>query len=483
MGGARKLKRRVLALIVVVPVIVFAALSAVNVSAIGDWALRDVFSTSGIHESFDSALDPSGNIHIAYIGGSTGFYGLHHAVQSGDDWDITRVAVANIYDSGPSIAIDPMGHVYITWTKATDRFSDQPSALGFATDRNGAWEVEMMTWEHDLGRSVIELDQDSVPHIMVSDYWFETISNSTDSYQRSSVTHMTLGEDGWEDEVVRQLDANVRTYHTVYAMDIAADGTIHAVIGEKVCDLSGANRVTYLNDTWSSGDVWMTANIDSDSSIGYILWGASVAVDGDGSVKIPYYDYDDTTSTYLMNLATVRGDTIGTTHLGTAGNAEGPHASSICLGTDGTLDVAYYATNFSQADSTYNQTLVYFTDEGGEWSSTEIECSDGLSVTMTAGVSIHNLGGPLIVYARAESTEPHSDGYYITLATVTDKGDATISAVVTAGMSTLPVAAVAATIIALLMLGPATIHAQEEWRKKKDVEYLQKSLSDELKRP
>ncbi len=480
MGGARKLKRRALALIVVVPVIVFAALSAVNVSAICDWTLEDVFSTSGIYTSFDSTLDPNGNIHIAYIGESTGFFGLHHAVQSGNGWDITRVAVANIYDSGPSIAIDPLGHVYISWTEETDRFSDQPSALGFATDRNGVWEVEMMTWEHNLGRSVIELDQDSVPHVMVSDYWFETISNSTESYQRSSVTHMSLGEEGWEDEVVRQLGANVRTYHTVYAMDIAVDGTIHAVIGENVRDLSGANHVTYLNDTWSSGDGWMTANIDSSTD--YILWGASVAVDGDGSVKIPYYDYDDTTSTYLMNLATVQGDTIDTTHLGTAGNVEGPHASSICLGTDGTLDVAYYATNFSQADSTYNQTLVYFTDEGDEWSSTEIECSDGLSV-IAAGVSIHNKGGPLIVYARAESTEPHSDGYYITLATVTDKGDATISAVVTAGMATLPVAAVAAAIIALVMMGSATIRAQEKWRRKKDVEYLQKSLPDELKRP
>lgn len=212
------------------------------------------------------AYGPGGVPHVAY-----GSDHLYHAWYDGANWVIEMVDSSPMVGTNASIAVDSVGHVYISYYDAGNK------DLKFATNWYNGWQASTIAstgdigsksyifayWDYDLDAPELNLGYlDATNHsVMLMDLGFET-----NGYWRS------LGKISG--------DLNVSNF----AM------TMHGV-GQHISIAAAGNIYYWTSSNWS--------NLES-VAVGKSI--TAIAVDGSGTPYIPILEYDEFNLKYLTYL-------------------------------------------------------------------------------------------------------------------------------------------------------------------------------------
>ena len=268
------------------------------------WSTTKIVSTESIQDSYEPSLaaDSSGNVHVVwhdwtdYAGNGTDFdifYKRWNA--SSSVWTTTEVISTESSDHSfyPSLAVDSVGNVHITWADKTDY-------SGAGTDWDifyKRWDSSSTTWtttevistESTNGSSVPSFAVDLAGNIHIT--WFDLTDYAGAGTDRDVFyKRWNASSSVWTTtEVVSTVGTNHSEWPSL-AVDFA--GNVHIAWHDTSDGIYAGTDSEIFYKRWNaSSSVWTTTEvISTESTLSYI---PSLAVDFAGNVHITWFDLTD----------------------------------------------------------------------------------------------------------------------------------------------------------------------------------------------
>ena len=129
----------------------------------GSFVRQEILAMPGFGQYADIALDPGGQVHIAFTYYDGVVHELRHAYPTSSGWTIETVDANGDVGTFPSIAIDAAGDIHIAYYAISD------DALRYARKVKNRWTVVTLD-TGDVGtNSSLALDPNGAPHIVYFD--------------------------------------------------------------------------------------------------------------------------------------------------------------------------------------------------------------------------------------------------------------------------------------------------------------------------
>jgi hypothetical protein len=288
-------------------------------------------SNAGTHNSI--AVDGMGKVHISYgVGGNFHFNpvsALRYATNSSGNWEVTTIDASEGVGGYTSIATDSLNKVHISYYDYTNQ------DLKYATNASGIWVITTLDSVNDVGKySSIAID--SIDKIHISYY----------DYTSRKLKYITNAAGNWISEEISNADNNC-----FCSISMDSNDKCH------ICFLSG-NALKVINNstgTWSTTTI--ENNVSDSSNAGMYT---SIKIDSNNHAHISYAHKSMNDLKYATN---VSGDWIITTVEDMNGyNGE---YSSLGIDSNGKIHISYY--------DYANGGIKYATNTFGDWVITTID--------------------------------------------------------------------------------------------------------------
>ncbi len=245
----------------------------VHASRAGDGWDIEVLRDDG-HDGWDStvAVAPDGTLHAAGIDPAQfdGVDGVEHYELVGGTWEVTAIGSGPAeYEWNVSLAFDGAGEPALTF------FDHATQDLRFASRASGAWTIEDVATEGDVGRfSSLAFDADGRAHVSFYDFQGPDLGG---------VEYAMRDGSGWAVETVDVLDALLVDFfgaRRATAVAVTPDGTpLVAYTDQSVLKLAARAA----DGTWAIETVLKAG----ERALGQLV---SLAVDAAGGVHLATYE-------------------------------------------------------------------------------------------------------------------------------------------------------------------------------------------------
>ncbi len=267
--------------------------SYVNGSWVPYWAPYDVTETNSRHESEPTiAIDQGGTVHILYSSYDAPGYGIYHIMRIPAGWSPSiKISESSEYQSDVSAAVDSQGCVHAVWW-GYDGSSRNDAEIFYSNNIGGSWSQPLNVTENDWGdfKASIAIDSQDAVHIV----WQRESYDQYDGYNLD-IYYASNADGSWE--ITRILDTGHDYGNPLIGVDKA--GNVHVACASPGYYIG----VRYISRMWNS---WGTS-VPIDDIFGTggplrgELGGLSLTVDEDNDVHVVFSmnatDYDGFPST------------------------------------------------------------------------------------------------------------------------------------------------------------------------------------------
>ena len=360
------------------------------------WSTTEVVSIESTIDSWFPSLyvDLIGTVHIAWYErtnyGGSGFDDdiFYKCRPKGSDWsNIEVVSTKSTKDSWlPSLTIDSIGTVHVTWEDWTDiQGSGNDWDIFYKCKPNGgSWTTtEVVSTESTSDSSVSSLAVDSTGTVHVT--WID-YTNYNGSGSDVDIFYKCKPNGGsWTTTEVVSTESNMNSWNPSLAVD--SIGTVH-VTWEDWADIQGSGNDWDIFYKFKPSDGnWSNAELVSTEST-FDSWFSSLAVDSNGTLQVTWQDWtnilgsgDDWDIFYKCK---PNGGSWTTTELVTTESNKDSCHPSLAVDSNGTVHVTWEdCTDIS--GSGHDLDIFYkFKPSGSNWSITEVVSSESTFLSWLA---------------------------------------------------------------------------------------------------
>ena len=356
---------------------------------IGDMFLQMVAGGAPGHDGTAIAADKAGQISIAAINGRILYV---YSFSYEKSWTRERVAY---FASTPDIAVDSSGFLHLAYK------SNHPDALGYATNKSGTWETQVVDVESENGRSPsIDIGPGDFPRICYLDQSMTELKVATDQGKgwdiqtavsgTVQIIAPSLSVDQNNHGHISFTFTQTGIYIVYYVTDSSGNWVKEQIAPDSrrssiVLDANGFVHISHLNVDWwgrmsyttnKTGE-WVTIQFDSSSNF---FGDSAIEVDSKGFVHIAYGNSQEG----LRYANNAQGDLLTTI---ISDEQSDGWFSSMAIGTEGDIYVAHFNDDESalRVTSFENRNWTTQTVDSGKAVEGKIERSDNRIAAAVAG--------------------------------------------------------------------------------------------------
>ncbi|MDP2364274.1 MAG: SBBP repeat-containing protein [Ignavibacteria bacterium] len=298
----------------------------------------------------DVAIDNSGNVYVT--GKSQGQVSLYDYAtikynSNGDELWVQRYDTNNFDDEASSIAVDPLGNVYVTgWTKSSFSATIIYTTIKYSPDGNQLWVADYNGPGngHDFARSIAV---DDLGNVYVTG---ESMGiNNKNEY--ATIKYDTNGNELW----VKRYSGPENQNSMAYSLTIDAAGNVY---------VTGSSYIYFATIKYGpdGSELWVQrygAEFNYDKARAF-------SVDLDGNVYVTGESYGSTSES---DYATIKYNSSGelqwvSVYNGVSNEFDSP--SSIAVDNDGNVYVTGWSDTITGFDVNYDFTTVKYNSVGEE---------------------------------------------------------------------------------------------------------------------
>ena len=259
----------------------------------------NIEGSSGLKESFDTAVDSNGHVHIVYLAFSN-WDGIRYATNQSGSWQSFEIE-QNVTGMS-SIAVDSNDNVHIAYFSQRDSsgnaYAGGDYALKHATNENGSWGISILETGIDdadarfqsYGKrpyNNIAIDSNDNVHIAFKDGGIKIANNTDGNWTVSSVNTTS---DDIANQVILAIDSN-DGLHLVWETYAKTGGGHYGNYHIKVV------HSTNQSGTWSSSIIdEIDTGLTGNSYLGDKIKHGSMVIDSNDNLH--YFNYKGPVSNY-----------------------------------------------------------------------------------------------------------------------------------------------------------------------------------------
>lgn len=261
------------------------------------WLANDIrlgSDTPGAKTSFSPqiACDINGNVYVVwydYVNGNPDIY-FNYSSNFGTTWQANNIRLntdtpGSNNSSGPQIACDNGGHVYVVWqdrrSGSYDIYANHSLNYGVSWQAN---DYQLSTHNPGSGNSYSpDIDCNENGNIYVT--WYDNRNGNYDIY----FSHSTNYGMSWDSANIR-LDTDGAGSYSSYHPKISSDSGGHVYVTWR--DYRNGGTDIYFNRSGDYGNTWMAADIrlNTDPVGANYSFNPEIANDDPGHVYVTWYD-------------------------------------------------------------------------------------------------------------------------------------------------------------------------------------------------
>jgi hypothetical protein len=246
----------------------------------GEWLPQEEItdSTESAHSPALIVSSVTDQPCVAYQMNSGSDSEIHVACLSQGEWITERLTFNSVYDVYPSIAVDDLGNVHISWV--TDYAPTGEYEIVYALGNLGDWDIQVLTGSHlgDYGtgaRPFVAVSSEGIAHIAYrgGNFW---------DYHVHHAWNESLGDTNWQYEVMYS-DNSTDEAHFIA---VEGDGHLHLVLAGAECEVCPAH-MHYRHKP--PGEIWSWCELVSSD---YSASCPRIDIDGGGVPHVVWCELD-----------------------------------------------------------------------------------------------------------------------------------------------------------------------------------------------